>query len=436
MSEPLNATSPTVASPVDEGWTSRFGLPPKTSARGLWVIGERREAFESAANLLARVAHEQPRLRILLSATNPALRTWLRQRFPGYRIGALPKDNRWLVESYVRRSNIRAVIVLEDACPLAAGLVRALERRAICLLALTLRDAAPAAARQIAGACEHRLRVASPDPAMSEPGPDPAGCVDVSLEDAAAMLGEILGRDLKERRAARGAGRSLWRYAVDHCARWPLSSRLRRYHDAAELGAGLHMPDTILCLGNGPSSEQPELLQERYDALFRVNHKWLERGFLCDPDVVFTGSRPAMTSLKRVIFGLQNEHQARRLAALALFDPTRPRTGFFVVDEINPHARDFAWGPLRPTNGATMIAAAVALQPRRLVVAGIDLFQHPDGSYPGDRETPNAFSPAHTREAELAFLLAMFANFRGELVIYGEVLAREWQRFRDRQHGS
>lgn len=400
------------------------------------MIGERREAFDSVAALLERVSVEQPRLRTVVSASSPELRNWLAERFPAYPVCALPAGNRSLAEAYVRRSNIRAVIMLEDACPPGASLVHALQRQAICLLALTARDGAPVTAALIASAAEYQLRIDATETASAPAGSDGEGRVAVSLSQASGMLGEILGRDLKERRAARGGNGSLWRYVVNNCGSWPFSLRLRRFRDAAALNAGLGAPRTILCLGNGPSSEQPELLRERYDALFRVNHKWLEREFLCDPDVVFTGSRPAMTSLKRVVFGLQNEHQARRLAALAVLDPRRARTGFFTVDDINPHASDFAWETLRPTNGATMIAAAVALQPRRLVVAGIDLFQHPDGSYPGDKETPNAFSPAHTRAAELAFLLAMFDRFRGELVIHGEVLAREWQRHRDEQRGG
>lgn len=436
ISKPLNATKPPVVSPPCDGWIARLGLPPKTSARTLWVIGERREAFDSVAALLARVSDEQPRLRTVVSASTPELRSWLAKRFPAYPVYALPLGNRWLAEAYVRRSNIRAAIMLEDACLPGESLMRALQRRAICLLALAARDDAPLTAALIANACEHQLRIDAAEKGSPVAGSGNGGQAVVSLSQAAAMLGEILGRDLKERRAARGARLSPSRYAVKNCERWPFSLRLRRFHDAAALNARLHAPATILCLGNGPSSEQAEVLGERYDALFRVNHKWLERGFLCDPDVVFTGSRPAMTSLKRVIFGLQNEHQARRLAALAVLDPRRGRTGFFTVDDINPGARDFAWGTLRPTNGATMIAAAVALQPQRLVVAGIDLFQHPDGSYPGDKATPNAFSPAHARAAEIAFLLAMFERFRGELVIHGEVLAREWQRHRDRQRGG
>lgn len=405
--------------------------------RTLWVLGTRREAFDGVAALLEQVSREQPRLRTVVSASTPELRHWLAQRFPAYSVYALPADNQWLIEAYVRRSNIRAVVMLEDACPLAGTLVRALQQRAVCLLAVAGREGAPLPASTILDACELRLRVSATERASAMPTRDAAeDSVNVSARQAATMLGDILGRDLKARRAARAPARSLWRHAVDNCGRWPLSLRLQCYRDAASLSDALDNPATILCLGNGPSSEHPELLRERYDALFRVNHKWLARGFLHEPDVVFTGSRPAMTSLKRVIFGLQNEHQARRLAALAVFDPRRGRTGFFTVDDINPGARDFAWGTLRPTNGATMIAAAVALQPRRLVVAGIDLFQHPEGSYPGDTETPNAFSPAHSRDAELAFLLAMFDRFRGELVIHGEVLAREWQRHRDEQRGA
>ena len=53
------------------------------------------------------------------------------------------------------------------------------------------------------------------------------------------------------------------------------------------------------------------------------------------------------------------------------------------------------WQDVRPTNGAVMLATAVALQPSRLVISGVDLFNHPAGSYPGDSTTPNAYSQGH-----------------------------------------
>jgi hypothetical protein len=75
-----------------------------------------------------------------------------------------------------------------------------------------------------------------------------------------------------------------------------------------------------------------------------------------------------------------------------------------------------------------MIAVAVALKPQRLIVAGIDLFQHPDGTYPGDRSTPNAFSPAHDRDAELSFILGLLNDFQGEIYIVGDILKTAYNR--------
>jgi hypothetical protein len=78
-----------------------------------------------------------------------------------------------------------------------------------------------------------------------------------------------------------------------------------------------------------------------------------------------------------------------------------------------------------------MIAAAVALKPNRLVIAGVDLFQHPEGSYPGDQNTANAYTPAHTLDKELAFMFFHLDRFAGEVVIIGEALEREWREHRE-----
>ena len=80
-----------------------------------------------------------------------------------------------------------------------------------------------------------------------------------------------------------------------------------------------------------------------------------------------------------------------------------------------------------------MIALAVALEPKRIIIAGVDLFRHPEGSYPGDNTTPNAYKPAHSPEKELAFMFHSLDRFAGECVIFGEILAREWQHHRARQ---
>ena len=88
------------------------------------------------------------------------------------------------------------------------------------------------------------------------------------------------------------------------------------------------------------------------------------------------------------------------------------------------------FGVFTPTNGAVKLATAVALQPKRLIVAGMDLFQHPEGSYPGDSTTPNAYTVLHDRQTELAFILSHFERLEqsgGEVVILGEVLEGHWR---------
>jgi len=116
------------------------------------------------------------------------------------------------------------------------------------------------------------------------------------------------------------------------------------------------------------------------------------------------------------------------------YNPLLRRTEFFNVNDMAPSLAAFAWGHLRPTNGASMLATASALNPEKLIVAGIDLFQHPEGSYPGDPATPNAYSPGHSRQTELDYIMQLFAGFRGELVIVGDILVEAWLQFKLENH--
>jgi hypothetical protein len=210
---------------------------------------------------------------------------------------------------------------------------------------------------------------------------------------------------------------------------------VHRHDDLEQVRRALGDPETILCLGNGPSSEDPRLEEVAYDALFRVNHSWMHRPVLTEPDVVFTGGYSTMRVLKKPIFGLQ--HQTGEMVLLATrgpFSPLHPLR-YFSMARVGSHLEDFDWGDHRPTNGSAMIAMAVALRPKRLIIAGVDLFRHPDGSYPGDTTTPNAYTPAHSSDKELAFMFHHLDRLQGEVVIFGEILDREWRHFRERhQH--
>jgi hypothetical protein len=73
-----------------------------------------------------------------------------------------------------------------------------------------------------------------------------------------------------------------------------------------------------------------------------------------------------------------------------------------------------------------MLAVAVALKPKRLIIAGIDLFEDPAGPYPGDDKTPNEYVVVHERDMETEFILETLQDYRGELVIIGGVLEKKW----------
>ncbi len=408
-------------------WLQRLGFLPADKERKLWLIGGSRDAFSGIAPMLEELADAQPRLRVILSAAEIELRIWLKDRFPDCMVTNLPLNNFLSIKIYLGRGNVRVAVALEDVSAVKRPLIVGLRRAAVGLVALSTRHEAPAPAAIIAQSCEVMVETFRGGPETDRSCESSQRKRGLSNREVTELLSEMLGRDLKARRDRVERMGRFWQFVLDHCDHRMIKWRLRRYDDVADVSVALGRHDTILCLGNGPSSEDDGLKGMAHDVLFRVNHVWLERGFLTRPDVVFTGGRPSMRTVSGAIFGLQHSMSERRLAALRLFNPLLATTRFFNVAKVNPILDSFAWGAVRPTNGATMIAAAVALNPSRLIIAGIDLFQHLDGSYPGDTTTPNAYPPAHAREAELAFLLTLFERYRGELVIIGDVLQAAWR---------
>lgn len=184
-------------------------------------------------------------------------------------------------------------------------------------------------------------------------------------------------------------------------------------------------PKSILCLGNGPSSEDPLLMAQRFDCLFRVNWVWQTRGMLAAPQAIFTADRDVPQSAPDAVMAFPTRAEADAILDLYERAGVSPRNGYFVMEELPSPLTAKAW-PLRPTNGAMMIAAAVQLQPEKLTVAGIDLYQHPAGKYPG--ETPgktgeaNEYDAIHSRDNDVAAIKLALAPFNGELTIVGDRL--------------
>ena len=419
---------------------AKVGRPSKWRGRSIIVVPADRRSIEVASELLDELHRRYPRVNFIFVTDSPALWDLLAVRFPGDRVLPFPLPLGFFSGWFLDRLNALLVLFLG-----------AMEARADILLARALAREAPAAVltgndspgrgRTGGDDAPHTFRLHVPrEAAMSEGWLGRgAGSYETQvigpLEEAmlpavADRLGPLIGHESPERLnvwsefVATLAYHGVIAAAEDRIwARW-----IRRKYDALlTLGAlrdALGNPRTILCLGNGPSSEDPRVRAEKFDCLFRVNHTWLDRGLLTEPHAIFTGTVPTVKAIRRpVIFCLRSRRAEKRVILRCLFTLRRirigsiERYGVIGAESFRTH---------QPTNGAMMLATAVALKPERLIVAGIDLFQDSRGAYPGDGATPNAYTAIHDRNMELEFILSLFANYDGELLILSEVLNNYW----------
>lgn len=414
---------------TQSGLKVRLGLSSREAERSLWLIGTEFAAFHALSGLIDEIEARDSRIRLILSSSMPDVLAMLQQQYPAARVLPLPFSNRLSLGLHLRRLNIRTLAFVEGAARMASRpLLSALKRRAIGVVTLSGRgiqflpvDETPVAIGEAYIVVENG----------AGQRPRPEGKTRLTVAKTADLLTAMLARDLKALRDENAIARTVARFPLNLAAspRWrnSVAWRVRRFRDAQELRQRLATPKVILCLGNGPSSEYPALEEMKFDALFRVNHSWHKREKLANPDVVFTGGRPTMRAVSGSIFGLPTPDTEMRMILTRVFNPLVGSTEFFNTNDMTSALRQFPWGHLRPTNGASMLAAAVALKPEKLIVAGIDLFRHPEGSYPGDNDTPNAYSPGHSRETELDFILGLLADFGGEVVIVGEILREAWE---------
>ena len=237
----------------------------------------------------------------------------------------------------------------------------------------------------------------------------------------------------ESRKYAGGAGRLL---------RAPIIRGLseRRFGEISSVEAlseKLAYPRRILCLGNGPSSESTELRSRNegeFDAIFRVNHRWLERGLFARPHMVFTaGSKPVRRITSPTIFCAQNRLRAERIR-LACLHLAGARQLVVAEDlDLFEHwdaLEALGFGPFAPTNGAVMLAVAEALRPERITLAGIDFFSDPQGAYPGDARTPNAYGIFHNAAKEREYTLRWIERHMESgvtLDLIGSALQEAWR---------
>jgi hypothetical protein len=242
----------------------------------------------------------------------------------------------------------------------------------------------------------------------------------VPSADAAARLGPLLRSSRRKRLQARGqVPLSVRVLRLGRGRLRPLwSLKFHEYGSIGELREALGAPGTLLCLGNGPSSVHPGLSDIAYNRLFRVNHSWSARGGAFDsPDLVFTGQRDTVMRLRPHYGFVFGKIESEEKILSQLFGMWR-RLSFATAQRLGIYATG-PNGSAAPTNGALMIATAVALRPQRLVVGGVDLFSDPAGAYPGDAVTENAYALGHEASFDRAFILDALRRYTGELVVFG-----------------
>lgn len=211
------------------------------------------------------------------------------------------------------------------------------------------------------------------------------------------------------------------RFAQHWNYRWLAEAGADCFEDWNAIGNRLGRPQSILCLGNGPSSEDPALNDAFYDCLFRVNWVWQARAVMTRPQIVFTADPDLPPPQSDAILAFPTRSDAHRILHRYRRAGRLRGQAYFVVPELESPLTGRSW-PLRPTNGALMIAAAAQLQPRRLVIAGIDLYQHPAGKYPGEVAEANDYDAIHSRDNDLEAIALALAVFPGEVLVIGDQL--------------
>lgn len=439
---------------IPDGLLTRLGQVSCPDERTFWFIGHRQSDFEAIADLVEAMMARHRRLGLLFTAPQAETRAWLQARYPRATVLPPPLPLALSGGRYIANLNVRALMILGAPAPGDRAVLRAANLRATPTIVGECPSheapgpestSAETPTAEVLGALPERVEhhfVASQASleTLRQAGINVARVSLLAAEGEARRsvfteeTARLLAQDLKLIRSKqRPIRRRLERLALKamDSPRWRrrLAFKARRFDTIEALRAELGDPQTILCLGNGPTSEDPAVGQVAYDSLFRVNFLWIDRGFLTRPDMVFTGAKETFKKVRGTIFALQSIRSEGRLLVTRILSPWFPAMRYVTIERFGLFSSERLQG-VRPTNGAAMLEVAVALQPARLMISGIDLFSHPAGTYPGDTKTPNAYTPGHNPDSELALLLDSLSRYKGELTILSPALREQWEAFR------
>ncbi len=415
-------------------WHQLWSLPVRAS-RTIWFACGPVERTAAILPLIAALRERFARVEPAFSPASTHELSDLTAMLPDGRVVYPPLSWPAVLRRHLIDLDVRLLVVLAAAEGLGLALANAAARRAIPIVLLRAHGdppwSGPAPSLEIYFGNQSATSASNAERVLSVPESLDGAAVD----EIVSAIRPLLALDLKLRRGEtrfyrRAVRDYLGRSLEEGFLKRLLGRRLRRIETLEDLRRELKRPRTILCLGNGPTSEDPGLAEQTHDCLFRVNHMWLDREKFTDPDVVFCGSAATVSRVRKTVFAFQSGDSERRLLTNLLFLCLSGPQRYISLERFSLFFSEERWRGLRPTNGAAMLATASALQPDRLVIAGIDLFSHPAGSYPGDSVTPNAYTPGHEPDSELALLLEALDRFKGDLVILSPALLAAWQRHR------
>jgi hypothetical protein len=335
---------------------------------------------------------------LVATARDAATVEALRERFPDDVVVAQPRSNGRGLQRFLDRLRPCALVLLDDGETLGAA-TRARVQASTVPIYQWGEHAADPERRAMVDALRRLLPVAINGPTVNPTWHVPS---------------------LRDRMAESPAWKSMA----------PIFMR-RRIDDWERLRARLGHPRSVLCLGNGPSSEDPRLAALAHDCLIRVNWRWRDRGFLTEPDIVFVGDAATIYKVPSCIFGLWSATIEHSMLLRHLATRGVSAMEYITLERLSPLAAPGRW-PARPSNGALAIVTGAALATERLIIAGMDLFRHPDGRYPGLPDARNEYAPTHHVDTELAIIDSALSDFRGDVVIVSDILREQLHGFRGR----
>jgi len=417
----------------------RGGIYLNQARRSIWIHARDPEDFEAARPILRWFRETVEADRFVLTSSRQLTCAWLEGRFPSDHAMPLPWDTSPVVGRFFRQLHPLMIVCIGESHSLGRIALHHARSLGVPLVLIDLAARPPASMiPYVRLFCVRSSAMAEQIAAMGVG----ADCIQVtgalrsgSGRHHADASGQLTIEALEPVVAGLPPASDVWRMTpvrrnarIHQLAHTPLGRLVaadrskRRLNNLEALRKRLRCPNTILCLGNGPSSEDPRLFDINYDALFRVNHRWLDRGMLAEPDMVFVGNPLTSARIRSCVFGFRTiAWESEMMLRHLLMDRSVRRLEYFTYERVSPFLNDGAW-PCAPTNGALMVATAVGLRPRRLILAGIDLFSDERGRYPGDTLGENDYPQMHSRNVDVEVLRHVLADYRGETVILNESL--------------